>query len=158
MAEKPAVSKSQAIRDYLKLHPNAMPVAVAEALTKDDIKVTPGHVSAVKFNLNKAKAAKPAAAKATPAIVEKAAKPAAKAVAAPVAVQPPAPPKANGTITLEQVKMVAQTIKAMGGFQQMTEVLEVIKEAGGVKKFKDLAEAMACPEPVKKLGPDDIVF
>jgi len=41
---------------------------------------------------------------------------------------------------------VAQTIKTLGGFQRMTEVLEVIKEAGGVKKFKDLAEAMACPE------------
>ena len=37
-------------------------------------------------------------------------------------------------------------MKAMGGFQRMTEVLEIIKEAGGVKKFKDLAEAMSVTE------------
>jgi len=50
----------------------------------------------------------------------------------------------NGSgITLEQVKKVAQTVKAMGGFQCMTEVLDVIKASGGVKKFKDLAEAMS---------------
>jgi hypothetical protein len=53
------------------------------------------------------------------------------------------PARPNGTITLEQVKKVAQTVNAMGGFQRVLEVLEVIKETGGVKKFKDLAEAMA---------------
>jgi len=66
------------------------------------------------------------------------------AAPAPAAVEKPAKP--NGTITLEQIKKVAQTIKTLGGYQRMTEVLEVIKQAGGVKKFKDLAEAMTCPE------------
>jgi len=68
-------------------------------------------------------------------------------VAAPtpatVAVEKPT----NGSgITLEQVKKVAQTVKATGGYQRMTEVLEVIKAAGGVKKFKELAEAMTVSE------------
>ncbi len=76
----------------------------------------------------------PKAAKAVPA-----AKPA-------VVVEVPAPAKPNGTITLEQIKKVAATVKALGSFQKMTEVLAVIKEAGGVKKFRDLAEAIMCQE------------
>ena len=74
-------------------------------------------------------------------------------VTAPAAAPTPAvsavvekPTKPNGTITLEQIKKVAQTIKAMGGFQRMSEVFEVVKETGGVKKFKDLAEAMTVQE------------
>ena len=55
-------------------------------------------------------------------------------------------PTNGGTITLEQVKKVAQTIKTIGSLQRVTEVLEVIKESGGVKKFKDLLEAMSVPE------------
>jgi DNA/RNA endonuclease YhcR with UshA esterase domain len=48
-----------------------------------------------------------------------------------------------GTITLDQVKKVAQTIKTLGGYQRVTELLEIIKETGGMKKFKDLAEAIS---------------
>jgi hypothetical protein len=67
----------------------------------------------------------------------------AAAPAAPAVVEKPAKPATNGgTITLEQVKKVAQTVKTLGGLQRVTEVLAVIKEMGGVKKFKDLAEAM----------------
>jgi len=63
---------------------------------------------------------------------------------APAAVEKPT---ANGgTITLEQVKKVAQTIKTIGGYQRMIEVLDVIKASGGVKKFKDLAEAITVSE------------
>ena len=68
----------------------------------------------------------------------------------PAAVEKPA--TNGGTITLEQVKKVAQTVKAMGGFQRMTEVLDIIKASGGVKKFKDLAEAITATSP------DDIPF
>jgi len=75
----------------------------------------------------KTQAIKPAAVASTPAAVEK--------------------PAANGgTITLEQVKRVAQTIKTIGGYQRMIEVLDVIKASGGVKKFKDLAEAITVSE------------
>ncbi len=61
-------------------------------------------------------------------------------------------PTNGGTITLEQVKRVAQTIKTIGGIQRVTELLEVIKELGGVKKFRELAEAMSLPST------DDIPF
>ena len=69
--------------------------------------------------------------------------------AAPTPVAPAVvekPTTNGGTITLEQVKKVAQTIKTIGGYQRVLEVLEVIKELGGVKKFKDLAEAMTATE------------
>ena len=68
-----------------------------------------------------------------------------EAAPAPVAIEKPA--TNGGTITLEQVKKVAQTVKAMGGYQSMTAVLDVIKALGGVKKFKELAEAMTVTEP-----------
>jgi uncharacterized Zn finger protein (UPF0148 family) len=79
-----------------------------------------------------------------------------KQKAAKVAVVKPAPaptpavverPNNGSTITLDLVKKVAHTVKAMGGFSKMTEVLAVIKEAGGVKKFRDLAEAITVTEP-----------
>jgi hypothetical protein len=66
---------------------------------------------------------------------------------APVAAAAPAE-KANpaDTITLEQIKAVAQMVKTIGGFGRLHEMLGVIKEVGGVKKFKDLLDAMAVPE------------
>ena len=82
-------------------------------------------------------------------------------VTAPAAAPTPAvsavvekPTKRADTITLDQIKKVAQTVKTLGGVQRMTEVLEVIKELGGVKKFKELAEAMT----TTATSTDDIPF
>ena len=126
MAKKQTVNKTEAVKDYLKAHGKATRGEIAAALTKQGITITPGHVSNILTKLKKTrktrKPAKKASVETAPAVVEK--------------------PKANGVITLEQIKKVAHTVKAMGGFQRMTEMLDVIKEAGGVKKFKDLAEAM----------------
>jgi uncharacterized Zn finger protein (UPF0148 family) len=61
---------------------------------------------------------------------------------APVAVEQ----KPASTVTLEHVKAVAQTMKDIGGFNRLSELLGTIKEVGGMKKFKDLMEAMAGPE------------
>jgi hypothetical protein len=132
MAKKPKINKSQAVRDYLAGHPEAMPKEVMEALAKDGIKVSRVHVSTVKSKFKKAspKAKRAATVAATPA--------------APTAVEKPT--TNGGTITLEQVKKIAHTIKTLGGHQRVTEVLEVIKEMGGVKKFRDLAEAMSVTE------------
>ena len=128
--------KTAAVSEYLDAHPGAGPKEIVAALAKQHIKITTAHASNIKGKLNKAgngkKAAKPAAAVA-PAAVDK-------------------PVTNGGTITLEQVKKVAHTVKAMGGFQRMTEVLDVIKASGGVKKFKDLAEAMTVT------GTDDVRF
>ncbi len=133
MAKKKAVSKTQAVRDYLAANPEAGPTVVVAVLKKQGIKITANYVSGIKGKLKKAGKGK-RTAKTVTVVAE-----------APAAVDKPA--KNGDTITLEQVKKVAKTIKAMGGFQRMTEMLEVIKEAGGVKKFRDLAEAMTAAEP-----------
>jgi len=124
--------KTAAVHDYMNSHPEAMPVEIAAGLKKQGITITESHVSNIKGKLKKAGNGK------------KAAKPAPAAAPAPAAV---AKPTTNGsTITLEQVKKVAQTIKTIGGYQRVIEVLDVIKASGGVKKFKDLAEAMTATE------------
>ena len=126
--DKPEVNKTQAVRDYLKDHSGAGPSEIPAASSKKGIKMSRSHVANIKTKLNKTGTAKKTAKK--DAVVE---------AAAPAVVEKPTN---GGTITLEQVKKVAQTVKTLGGFQRVTEVLEVIKELGGVKKFKDLAEAM----------------
>ncbi len=137
MAKKSQISKAQTVRDYLKDHPGAGNVEISAALKKQGITITPAHVSVIK-NIDKKKHAVKKAAK-------KAVKPAPEVAPAPAVVEKPA---TNGsTITLEQIKLVAHTIKTLGGLQRVTEVLAVIKELGGVKKFRDLAEAMTVTEP-----------
>ena len=124
MAKKQTVTnKTQAVRDYLKTHPTAKSGEIATALNDQGIKIKPSHVSNIKTKLNKTK--KKPVEEVAPVVAEK---------------------KNGGTITLEQVRKVAQMVKAMGGFQRTTEVLDVIRELGGMKKFKDLAEAMTVPE------------
>jgi hypothetical protein len=131
MAKKPKVNKTQAVKDYLKGHPKAVSSQIAAALTKRGIKITPSYVANIKTTINKTRTAKTAAKRRAKAVA-----------AAPAAVdKTPA-----DTITLEQVRKVAQTIKTLGGYNGLTEMLEVIKELGGVKKFKDLAEAMTVTE------------
>ena len=48
MAEKPEVSKTQAVRDYLKAHKKAKNAEVVEALAKEGISITPGYVRTIK--------------------------------------------------------------------------------------------------------------
>jgi hypothetical protein len=54
--------------------------------------------------------------------------------------------KAGDTVTLEQIRAVAQAVKTIGGFNRLNELLGLVKEVGGVKKFKDLLEAMSVTE------------
>jgi hypothetical protein len=131
MAKKQAITKTQAVRDYLKDHPEAMSGEIAAALTKQGVTINAGHVANIKTKINKESGTKKAAKKPAVAAIP----------AAPAVVEKPT--KNGDSITLEQVKKVAQTIKTLGGLQRVTEVLAVIKELGGVKKFKDLAEAMS---------------
>ena len=145
MAKKLKVSKTQAVHDYLKVHPGTMSGEIAAALAKQGIKITPSYVANIKTKINKGAATKRAVKKEA-AIV----------AAAPAAV---VTPKKNGdTITLEQVKKVAHTIQTLGGFQRVTEVLAVIKELGGVKRFKDLAEAMTATETMSVADTDAMPF
>jgi plastocyanin len=54
--------------------------------------------------------------------------------------------KPGDTVTFEQVRAVTQTVKAMGGFARLNELLGLIKEVGGLRKMKELLEAMSVPE------------
>ena len=146
MAKKRKVNKTQAVRDYLKNHPNAMSGEIAAALTKQGIKITPGHVATIKTKINKNHTATKAAKQ-----------PAAIKVAAPAA-EPEKAVKASATVNLEHVKATALTIKALGGVVRLNELLGLIKEVGGVKKFKDLLEAMSVPEEVMSIETDAIPF
>lgn len=60
--------------------------------------------------------------------------------------EPAAAEKKADTVTFEQVRAVTQTVKVIGGFARLNELLGLIKEVGGLKKFKDLLEAMSVPE------------
>ena len=58
------------------------------------------------------------------------------------------PTKNGDMVTLEQVKAVAQTVRAIGGFGRLNELLGLIRGVGGVRRFKDLSEAMSVTESV----------
>lgn len=129
MAKKQKVNKTQAVRDYLKTHPKATSGEIATALNKQGIKLTPNYVANIKTTIKKARTAKKTAKQ--PAVVE---------------VAPEPTVKVGATVTLEHVKAVAMTVKALGGYGKVNELLVTIKEVGGLKKFKDLLEAMSGTE------------
>ena len=60
--------------------------------------------------------------------------------------------KAGDTVTFEQIRAVTQTVKIIGGFARLHELLGLVKEVGGLRKMKELLEAMSPPEV------DDIRF
>jgi len=91
MATKPAVSKTQAVRDYLNAHPGAGCREIATALDQQGIKVTLGHVATVKAVIDAAKEATESAAPTTSPAVEK--------------------PPVTDMLTPDQLKKVAQAIK-----------------------------------------------
>ena len=86
MATKQAVSKTQAVRDYLNAHPGAGSREVAMALDKQGIKITLNHVATLKMKID---AAKKAAAAEAAASLEKPA----------------------DTLTQDQIRKSAQAIK-----------------------------------------------
>ena len=51
MAKKREVNKSEAVRNYLKEHPGTANKDVAEALSKQGIKMLPDYVATVKSNM-----------------------------------------------------------------------------------------------------------
>jgi hypothetical protein len=144
MAKKEKVNKSQAVRDYIKANREATNKEVADALTKKGIKVNPNYVATLKSQAKRKRNARKAAAAATP-VAGISATPALAPATAAVAAEAPAKP--SNAITLEQIKMVGQMVKTIGGFRRLHEMLAVIKEVGGLKKFKDLLDAMAATEP-----------
>jgi hypothetical protein len=55
MAKKPEVNKSQTVRDYLRAHPSTANKEVAEAMTKQGIKISSNHVANIKSKMALAK-------------------------------------------------------------------------------------------------------
>jgi hypothetical protein len=117
----------EAVEEYLKTNPGATSTVIAEALNKKGIKITVNYAANIKTTLNKLGRGKKAA-KAEPA--------------AAVATHEAEPIKTNGTLTVQHVKAVAETVKTIGGFGQAKEMLGVIRDVGGLKKFRDLLDAM----------------
>jgi hypothetical protein len=135
-AKKQKVNKSQAVRDYLKAHPKAMSGEIAAALNKHGIEVTPNYVATIKSNTKKARTAKRAAVAKTVTAVP----------ASQLTTKSEKTAKVSATVTLEQVKAVAVTVKTLGGSVQLDGILVLIKEVGGLKGFKDLLDAMSATE------------
>jgi hypothetical protein len=68
------------------------------------------------------------------------------AKAAPIVVAAEASTKAVPSVTLEQIKAVSETVKAIGGLGRLNQTLGLVREVGGAKKFKELVEAMGITE------------
>ena len=145
MAKKGSVNKTKAVMDYWNQHPKATAAEVAEAMKKQGVEITVNHIYGIRNKSKKKAGAKQngrrkAAVQAadgqpstTPAVSEKRSEP-------------------TGTITLEHIKAVSQSVKAMGGFGRLNELLVVIREVGGLRRFKDLVDAITITEA------DTVVF
>jgi hypothetical protein len=72
-----------------------------------------------------------------------------KQKAAPAPEPVAAEKKSGDTVTFEQIRAVTQTVKTIGGFARLQELLGLVKGVGGLRKMKDLLEAMALPETDK---------
>ena len=130
MAKKSKINKTQAVADYLKVHPQTKPAEIAGALTKKGIVITPGHAANIKSKITNGKKKTPSRAMAVVA----------------TATKPEPVKKPNDTITLEQIRKVAKTVKAVGGFVKLHELLGVIQDAGGLEQFKELLAAMSATD------------
>jgi hypothetical protein len=75
-----------------------------------------------------------------------------KAAPAPAPAPAVAETKAGDTVTFAQLRAVTQTVRTIGGFARLNELLGLVKEVGGLRKMKGLLEAMSVPET------DDIKF
>lgn len=134
-AKKQKVYKTKKVYEYLKVHPTAGNTEISVALKKQGITINPQHVANIKSKLKAEIATKKVAAAAPMAVVAERPAP---AQAAPEVVEKP-----GNTITLAQIKKVAETVRMIGGLGRLKELLAVIREVGGPKKFKDLLDAMS---------------
>jgi hypothetical protein len=56
------------------------------------------------------------------------------------------PTKVGDTITIAQVRAVAELVTVVGSFDRCHELLGVIREVGGLKRMKDLLEAISAAQ------------
>jgi len=104
---QPNMNKTQAVKDYLKEHPGALPVAVSEALRAQGVDVDPKYVSNIKFKLGIKKRRKKAVAK------DEEATPAAAAVS-------------TDMISVAALQKAKKLIQELGGVQQAKQALTAL--------------------------------
>ena len=139
MAKKGSGSKSKAVLDYWSQHPKATAAEVSKALKNQGVSVSVTYIYGIKSQSKKKAGAKKgdpgkAAVQATSA----------RPSAAPTVPEKRAEP--TGTITLEHIRAVSQSVKAMGGFARLNELLGIIREVGGLRRFRDLVDAITITE------------
>jgi hypothetical protein len=115
--KKATVSKSQAVRDYLKSKPKAMPVDVSEALKKKGLDVAPSLVSQVKYQM-KPEGAKSTAAPKAPRKKKSAAK--AKTAKAKSA-------KLRKGLTANDLLKVKELADQLGGQHKLQEAIQILR-------------------------------
>ena len=112
MVKKEKVNKSQAVRDYLRAHPGAKSSPeIAAALTKRGITITPAHVANIKSKAQAKRSARKASQRPLPVASRQ----------FRTVRRGGVPP--NIALTLQHVKAVAQTVKTIGGFDRLNELL-----------------------------------
>ncbi len=128
MAKK-RVNKSQAVREYLHAHPQAMSGEIATTLAKQGIKITPGYVANIKSQLGRKRSSKTTGEKPAPV--------------GETAMGSERPVKTGDHVSLDQVRAVAAATKALGGFSGLHRMLELVQDLGGPKRVKELVDAMS---------------
>ena len=142
MAKKEGVNKNKMVLDYWNQHPTATAAEVAEAMKKQGTEIKVSYIYNIRTQSRKKSGQKSAGRKAGTVKTKAAAAQAPAAAAA----TPEKRPEPAGTVTLEQIKAVAHTIKAIGGFGPLNELVSLIREVGGLRRFKDLVDAINTAE------------
>jgi hypothetical protein len=104
MAKKPAVNKSQTVRDYFKAHPESTNKEVAQALTKQGIKLSPNHVANIKSKISVAKGKSKRRQKAASAMSTK------------------------SGVSVHEIKAAFSLLKECGGIERAKEALAAARE------------------------------
>ena len=104
MAKKPAINKSQTVRDYLKAHPDTSNKEVAEALTKQGVKISPNHVANIKSKRDVSKGKRKRRSKAATAM------------------------SAKGGVSVHEIKAAFVLLKECGGIENAKKALEAARE------------------------------
>ena len=103
MAKKP-VNKAQSVRDYLKAHPGTANKEIAEALTKQGIKISANHVANIKSKINVAKGKSKRRGKAAKAMSTK------------------------SGVSVHEIKAAFGLLKECGGLERAKEALDAARE------------------------------
>lgn len=103
MAKKP-INKSQTVRDYLNAHPGTTNKEVAEALTKQGIKISANHVGNIKSKMVVSKGKRKRRKRAATAM------------------------SAKGGVSVHEIKAAFMLLKECGGIESAKKALEAARE------------------------------